>query len=162
MKLKDLIVFKEKGENVAKKVKKFNEDEVGEEDCLLEYGAVYDDGISYDADFEELLNLLDVKVVNMIYNGKSLGLEKDNYVYLYDGKTQVLVPFVDEENRHDEELPDETFVFFNEVIEITSDKYFYCQNCRKLCLTTSLIVLDKANEKDGELICKSCYCNMVN
>lgn len=172
MYLKDLVILKEQGENVAERLDIFYKEEMESDDICLEFGAVYDDAISYDCDFEELMQLLKVKFVQIIENGKDLGFKYNNYIYLYDGETQVLVPFVDEKNRHDEDLPDETFVFFNKIIEITADKYLICDECGRLFLRDSLINLDPVNERGNEfkeeykgydsMICGECYNNMAN
>lgn len=122
MKLKDLIDFKNQGRDVVAELNKLYKEEMESEGYAgLEIGAVYDDAISYDSDFEMLLDTIGVKIVEIKYNVKELDLEEANYLYLYDGGLKVAVPFIDEENRHGEDLGDETFVFFNELIILSLD-----------------------------------------
>lgn len=172
MKLEDLVFLKKQGKNVAEELNNFYNEKMDSEDICLEFGAVYEDAISYDCDFEQLLELLGVRVEKVVRNGKDLGFKYNNYLYLYDFSTQVIVPFVEDANRHDEDLGDEMFIFFNNFVELDASYHLSCDECRKLFLRDALINLDPVNETDDEfkeeykgydgMVCEECYTNMAN
>lgn len=173
MDLNYLARLREQGGDVVATLDKLYKQERESEGCAgLEIGAVYDGAISYDYDFEELLEVLEIKHHEIDYNGKDLKLEKDNYIYLNDGSAQVAVPFIEEKNRHDDELGNEMFIFFNDMIELDASTHLPCDECRKLFLRDSLVNLDPVNERDDEfkekykgydgMVCEDCYNKMAN
>ena len=121
MRLKDLIELKKEGKNVAETLDNlFKNSEETKDLAGLEIGAVYDNAISYDYDFEELMKLLEIKKETRIENREDINIDSDfeHYIYFSDGTSHIVVPYIRETNRHDDTLGDEEFMFFNEMEEI--------------------------------------------
>lgn len=172
MKLKDLLVIKERGENVSEALCNL-EMELSEEDYTnLEYNAVYEDAISYDGDLEMILSELKVRYITFIdrkdetYKNTSIkGLEKNkSFVFMSDKETSVLVPMLSEENRHGEDLGDEIFMFFEEIIELPKESVGTCDMCKKqfpkdLLLNTEPTTIAKTGEHEcfSGMYCPKCH-----
>lgn len=175
MKIRDLLTIKGNGGSVIEALCNLEMQISGEEYTNLEANAVFEGAISYDSDLEELL-LDELNITNMIYVYKDdktylhtsvKGLDKDSsYIFMSDGKTNILVPIKDEPNRHDEELSDETFLFFEEIIEISDEVMDSCDICKKSTPRDILINISPGNEIgdlkekyddfDG-MVCPNCY-----
>lgn len=168
MKLKDLLVIKGKGASVSEALCNL-EMELGEEDYTnLEYGAVYDDGISFDGDLEMVLDELGIRYMTFvdrkeeIYKDISIkGIDNNkSFVFMSDKETRVMVPMVTEENRHGEDLGDEIFMFFDKMIELPKESVRTCDMCTDEVPKDLLINVESiANSKTGEHECfNGMYC----
>lgn len=73
MNLKDLIELKNEGKDIVAELDNlYKEEKESEGYAGLEIGAVYDNAISYDYGFEELLDSLGVKRQEIDYNVKEI------------------------------------------------------------------------------------------
>lgn len=172
MKLKDLLVIKGRGESVSEALCKL-EMELSEEDYTnLEYNAVYENAISYDGDLEMILSELEIRYITFvdrkdeIYKNVSIkGIEKSkSFVFISDKQTSIIVPMVSEENRHGEDLGDEIFMFFEEIIELPKESIGTCDMCKEqlpkdLLLKTESTTTDKTGEHEcfNGMYCPKCH-----
>lgn len=177
MKLNDLLNIKENGGSVIDALCKLELSITGEDYNNLETNAVFEGGVSYDSDLEMLFSELNVCSVTFIepddltFTHTSIeGMKKDSsYVFIADDEIGLVVPMVSETNRHGDDLGDEVFVFFEELIEVPSDIMDHCDLCKKPYARDILVNIspdselddlqDGYEELDG-MICPKCYCSI--
>lgn len=175
MKLKDLLNIKTKGESVVDALCKLDM-EINEQTYTnLESNAVFEGAISYDSDLEEILynklnifTMISVEPNDQTYLYTSIKeLDKESsYIFMSDNDTNILVPVIDQPNRHGDDLPDETFLFFEDIIEVPNDTMDSCDICKKPIPRDILVNIDPANnigdikdeyeDFDG-MVCPNCY-----
>lgn len=126
MNLREILNLKKQGKDVAKSIVDFFENSALDEIPELEYNACVPGGISYDYDLEVLLEVLSIKTI--VFNGcKKLEsfcksnpelFEVENYYFISDNETSVIVPIVLKPNRHGDDLSNEEFLLFNKIVEV--------------------------------------------
>lgn len=146
--------------------------------CELEIGAVIEDAISYDGDFEEFINELNItnqyfdSADSLSYAYTSLpGINKgENIFFFSDGDVTIAVPTITLKNRHDDEAADEDFMLFNRMVEVDNNLLDRCDKCYTTYLRDCLINIDPSistedNIKEEHIdfdgmVCEKCYNEM--
>lgn len=106
--IRDLVDLKNNFENVEEElletIENLNNNEEAEMEINLECGTIFDDGICYDSDLEELINYLKCTIK-----------EREKDILFIDENITISIPYTDIKNRFDESCTDETILFFNEL-----------------------------------------------
>lgn len=120
---------------------------------MVECGSWYNEGIMEDSDLEELLIKMRVTIVDydVTYEGlvknikpQNLDFVKEEIKYALfsddDSYECILVPYCDIENRFDDEYPNETIFFFNELIELSNiEELVFNDKDKKITINLSSI-----------------------
>lgn len=162
------IYFKEKyNEEIKEECECECEDEC-ECEGNLEYGAVYHDFISQDADFEDACDLLDISLVKIMpITPTSIfsNMGYTSFYCLFDSENYALVPCIDEENRHGCDC-DETFINFNDMVLVDKEDLDVCDECEIVLPKECLINIDpnwrnkdlKEEYRDFDgMVCGDCF-----
>lgn len=146
--------------------------------CELEIGAVIEDAISFDSDFEVFIS--ELKITNLYFDSADSlsyaytslpGINKgENIFFFSDGDVTIAVPTVTLENRHGEDLGEEDFMLFNRMVEVDNNILDECDSCHTTYLRDCLINIDPSlsiedNIKDeyigfDGMVCENCYNKM--